>query len=146
MACIVAIIAQFNLIQFFELLLGFFLFMGIFLFGFIGIALHLKYYFRYERGRKIKFYEANITIIINERIVDQFLKNEINKIVLCDNLKSDSYNLFPTNIDSFYYLIVLGENGERIILTSLLDIKLKTKMIEWYGEKLEHKFQFFPFP
>lgn len=146
MVCIVAYIAQFDIIQFFELLLGFMLFIGIFFFGFVGIALHTKYYFRYERNRKIKLCEDFLKVIINGQVINQIIKTEITKIVLCDNLKSDSFNLFPTIVDSYYYLIIIGENWEQIVLTSLLDVNLKRKIIQWYGQKLEHRYQFFPFP
>jgi hypothetical protein len=145
-AGIIAVLVHLSLVQFFELLLGVFLFTGIFLFGFVGISAHIQYYFRFERSRKVELYSDRIVIFKNGQILQQMFKNEINKIILCDKIKSYGFNLNPTYADSYYYLVVLGRNQERIILTCLLNISLKKKIATWYGQELEHKYQFFPFP
>jgi hypothetical protein len=145
-AGIIAVLVHLSLVQFFELLLGVFLFTGTVLFGFVGIYAHIIYYFRFEINRKVKLYSDRIVIVKNGQIIQQLLKNEITKIILCDKIKSYGFNLDPTYADSYYYLIVIGKNQERIILTCLLNIRLKKKIAAWYGQELEHKYQFFPFP
>ncbi|MEO7487276.1 MAG: hypothetical protein ABIU77_09250 [Ferruginibacter sp.] len=144
---IIAIYAQFNLMMFFELLLGIFLFIGIVFMGFVGIAAHMQYYFQFERNRKVELYSDRIVVICkNGQVVDQIFKRDIDKIVLYDKIKSYGYNLWPTNADSYYYITVIGKNQEKIILTCLLDISLKKKVASWYGQELQHKYQFFPLP
>ncbi len=145
-AGIIAVLAHFSLIQFFELLLGVFLFIGIALLGFVGIYAHILYYFRFERNRKVELYTDRIVTRKNDQIVQQMFKNEITRIILCDNIRSSGITSWSTYADSYYYLIVIGKNQERIILTCLLNISLKKKIDVWYGQEIEHKYQFFPFP
>lgn len=140
-----SIIGEVNFVQFIEIALVLFLFSGIFFFGFVGIALHLRYYLHYEKGREVKLFEDHITVI-DEYGVNQIFKKEVAKIMLFNNIKYNDYNLFPTSIDRFYYLTIIAENGEQLILTCILDTKLKKKIVEWYGREPEHKYQFFPFP
>lgn len=150
LACIITIAVQFSLIKFFELLLGSFLFTGIIFLGFVGIAAHIQYHFHFEKNRKVHLFADRIIISISSEVFAQLFKKDIVKIILFDKLKSESksggYNAWPTYLDPFYYLIVIGKNQERIILTCLLDIRLKKKIAAWYGQELEHKYQFFPFP
>jgi hypothetical protein len=150
MAVIVAIFACFSLIIFFELLGGIFLFAGIFFLGFVGIAAHIRYYFYFERNRKVELYSDRMVIIIDDQMIKEILKKDILKIMLFDKLKyesnSNGYNMWPTFLDPFYYLELIGRNQERIVLTCLLDIRLKKKIAAWYGKELEHEYQFFPFP
>ena len=145
-AGIIAVLVHLSLVQFFELLLGVFLFTGIALFGFVGIYAHILYYFRFEINRKVELYTNRIVICKNDQIVQQMFKNEITKIILCDKIKSYGFNLNPTYADSYYYLIVVGKSQETVILTCLLNISLKKKIAAWYGQELEQKYQFFPFP
>ena len=146
MAIIVAVFVHLSFLQFFELLLGVFLFTGIALFGFVGLYAHILYYFRFEVNRKVELYTDRILTYKNAQKVQEMSKNEITKIILCDKLKSEGFNLWPSNADSYYYLIVIGKNKEQIILTCLLDIRLKKKIATWYGREFEHQYQFFPFP
>jgi hypothetical protein len=145
-AGIIAVLVRLSLVQFFELLLGVFLLINVALFGFVGIAAHIEYYFRFERNRKVELYTDRMVIYKNNQVVQEMLKYEITKIILYDKIKSYGYNLWPTLHDSYYYLAVVSKNQERIILTCLLNISLKKKIAAWYGQGLEHKYQFFPFP
>jgi hypothetical protein len=155
MAVIVAIIAQFTLLQFFELLIGLFLWTGIFFLGFVGIAAHIQYYFHLERSVDVKLYTDRMVIYKHGDVLAEIFKRDIVKIVICDRLRnygyeSDGYdhyyNAWSTFADPFYYLLVIDKQQGSIILTCLLDIRLKKKIAAWYGQKLEHKYQFFPFP
>jgi hypothetical protein len=114
--------------------------------GFVAIAAHVRYYFHYERRRKGELFGDRMIINVNDKVMEQILKNDILKITLYDKRHVDEGNLFPTVLDSFYYLIATCKNQEAVILTCLLDIKLKKKITAWYGQELEHKYQFFPFP
>ena len=143
---IIAIYAHLSLVIFFEALLGIFLFTGIVFMGFVGIAAHIRYFFYFERNRKVELYRDRMVISVNGEVAEQIFKNDIVKIILRDKIKSYGYNLWPTSADPFYYLVVLGKNQEKVILTCLLDIGLKKKIAGWYGQELEHKYQFFPFP
>jgi hypothetical protein len=155
MAGIAGIYMQFSFIKLFEMLLVFFTFTGIAFMGFVGIAAHIRYYFEFERNRKVELYTDRMVISVNDEVLEEVFINDLVKIVLHDKLRNYSYesdrydhyyNFYPSFADSFYYLAVIGKNQERIILTCLLDIKLKRKIAAWYGQKLEHKYQFFPFP
>ena len=150
MVSIIAIFVQFSLIIFLEFLLASLLFTGIFMLGFVGIAAHIRYYFHFERNRKVELYTDRMVINLNSDVLEEIFKKDIVKIILCDKLKykleSGGYNLWGTFADPFYYLVVIGKNKENVILTCLLDIKLKKKIAAWYGQELEHKYQFFPFP
>ncbi len=145
-AVIISIYVHFDFFEFFELISGFFLFVGIVFLGFVAIAAHLRYYFHFERRRKVELYADRMVISVNDQVRKQILKNDIIKIILFDKRHVDTGNLFPTLLDSFYYLVVIGKNKERIILTCLLDIRLKKKITAWYGQELEHIYQVFPFP
>ena len=126
-------------------LAGGFIFAGIALMNFVGIALHIHYFFQFERNRKVELYTNRIEISKNGIIEEQILKIDIAKITLSDKILLDG-NAWPFLFDNYYYLTVIGKNQEKIILTCLLDIKLKKKVAAWYGKELEHKYQFFPFP
>lgn len=143
---ILTIYVQLNLIQFVEVLLGAFLWTSIFMFGFLGIAAHIRYYFHYEKNRKVALYPDKIVVSKNNDIVMQVVKHDIVKIILRDKIKSYGYNLNPSFADPFYYLIVIYKGNESVILTCLLDLKLKKKISSWYGKEFEHSYQFFPFP
>ncbi len=145
-ATIIGIYTQLNLVEFLELLLGFFLFVGIVFLGFVAIVAHVRYYFHYEQHRKVELYADRMVISVNDQVIEQIFKNDIIKIILYDKRHVDEGNLFPTLLDSFYYLDVIGKNKEKVILTCLLDIKLKKKIAAWYGKELEHNYQLFPFP
>ena len=141
-----SIYGHLNSIQFFEEMLGMFFFIGIALLGFVAIAAHVKYYFHFDRNRKVELFTDRMIISLNSQVTEQILKTDIIKITLYDKRHVNEANLFPTVLDSFYYLIVIGKNKERVVLTCLLDIKLKKKIAAWYGHELEHEYQFFPFP
>ena len=155
MVGIVDIYLKFSLIKLFELLLGIFAFTGIVFMGIVGIAAHIRYYFYFERHRKVALYTDRMVISVNDEALETVLKNDIVKIIIHDKLRNCGYELngydhyynsYPSFADSFYYLVIIGKNQERVILTCLLDIKLKQKIAAWYGHKLDHKYQFFPFP
>ena len=143
---VIVIYVKLSLVNFFEALAGIYLFTGIFFLGFVGIIAHVKYYFNFERNRKVELYTDRMVISVNGELTKQIFKNDILKIILCDKLQSYGNNLYPTYLDAFYYLVVIGKNQERVILTCLLDRKLKKKIATWYGLELEHKYQFFPIP
>ena len=145
-ATTIGIYVQLNLSEFLELLLYFFLFIGIVFLGFVAIAAHIRYYCHFERHRKVELYADKMVVSVKDRVREQILKNDIVKITLYDKRHIDEGNLFPTLLDSFYYLVVVGKNQERFVLTCLLDIRLKKKMANWYGQNIEHQYQFFPFP
>jgi hypothetical protein len=146
MVVIIAIYFQISLIMFFELLVGSFLFAGTVLMGFVGIAAHVKYYFNFERNRKVDLYTDRMVISMNGEVAEQIFKNDIVKIILYDKINSSGVNFHPTNADPFYYLVVIANNQEMVVLTCLLGKRLKKKIASWYGQELEHKYQFFPFP
>ncbi len=127
-------------------MLLFFLFVGIFFLGFVAIAAHIRYYFHFEKRRKVELHPDRMVIAVNDQVVEQIFKKDIVNITLYDKRHIDTGNPFPTLLDSFYYLGVTGKNQERIVLTCLLDIRLKKKITAWYGQELEHTYQFFPFP
>jgi hypothetical protein len=134
-----------TLFQYVEVMSIFFLFVGIFFLGFVAIAAHLRYYFHFEKGRKVELHWDRMVITLHDQVVEQIYKKDIIKITLYDQ-RRDGGTAFPTFLDGFYYLVVTGENRERIVLTCLLDIRLKKKVAAWYGEELKHTYQFFPFP
>ena len=142
---ILAIYLHLSLKMFLIGLVGGFIFTGIALMNFVGIALHIHYYFHFERNRKVELYTDRMVISINGNVEEQILKTEIAKIILHDKILLDG-NAWPMLYDNYYYLTVICKNRERIVLTYLLNIKLKKKMAAWYGKELEHKYQFFPFP
>ena len=142
----ISIYVHFDLFEFFELVLGMFLFAGIVFLGFVAIAAHIRYYFHFERRRKVQLYADKMVISVKDQVTDQILKNDIVKITLYDKRHVDDGNLFPTLLDSFYYLVVVCKNQELIVLTCLLDVRLKKKISAWFGQELEHQYQFFPFP
>ena len=146
MAAAIGIYIHFNLLQIFELMVGSFFMTGIIFLAFVGIAAHLRYYFNFERHRKLELYTDRMVICVNNQVVGQILKNDIIRITLYDKRHVDEGNLFPIQLDSFYYLVVTGKNQERVVLTCLLDIRLKKKITAWYGREPEHIYQFFPFP
>jgi hypothetical protein len=135
-----------TLFQYFEVMFFLFLFVGIFFLGFVAIAAHLRYYFHFEKRRKVELHPDLMVITVNDQVVEQIFKKDIINITLYDKRHVDTGNLFPTLLDSFYYLGVTGKNKERIVLTCLLDIRLKKKITAWYGQELKHIYQFFPFP
>ena len=142
---VIAIYAQFSVKLFFELLLGGFIFTGIVLMNFVAIALHIYYYFSIDRNKKVEMYTDRMVIYKDGKFVEQILKNDIERIILLDKIHPEG-NFRFWNSDIFYYLTIIGKNRERIVLTCLLNIKLKKKMAAWYGKEIEHKYQFFPFP
>ena len=142
----ICIYAHFRLTQYFEVMLGFFLLAGLFFLGFVAIAAHIKYYFHFERSRKVELYPDRMVITVNDQVVDHIFKEDIDKIALYERRRQGEANWVVTLLDSFYYLTVIGKNQERIVLTCILDIRLKKKITAWYGQELEHKYQFFPFP
>jgi hypothetical protein len=87
-----------------------------------------------------------MVITVNDKVVEQIFKKDIINITLYDKRHVDTGNLFPVLLDTFYYLVVTGKNQETVVLTCLLDIRLKKKITAWYGQELEHTYQFFPFP
>ena len=146
MVAFISIYAHLNLLQFFESTLIIFLFVGTFFLGFVAIAAHIKYYFRFEKHRKVELYSDRMVVTVCNRVTEQILKTDILRITLYDKRHIDKTNLFPGFLDPFYYLTVTGKNRQEIILTCLLDIRLKEKINEWYGQELKHIYQFFPFP
>src|SRR5215468_3876961 len=68
---VISIFAQFSLVMFFELLLGIFLFTGIVCMGFAGIAAHIRYYFHFERNRKVELYTDRIEINVNREVLQK---------------------------------------------------------------------------
>jgi len=142
----ISIYAHVTLLQYAEIMGIFFLFVGIFFLGFVAIAAHLRYYFHFEKRRKVELQLDSMVIILNDQVVEQIYKKDIIKITLYDKQRVDGGNLLPTALDSLYYLVVTGKNVESIVLTCLLDIRLKKKIAAWYGEELKHTYQFFPFP
>ena len=144
-ATAISIYVHGTLIKYFEMLFFFFLFVGIFFLGFVAIAAHIRYYFHFEKRRKVELHTDRMVITMNDQVVEQLLKKDIISITLYDKRHVDG-NLFPVLLDSFYYLGVTGKNQERIVLTCLLDIRLKKKITTWYGQELKHTYQFFPFP
>jgi hypothetical protein len=145
-ATAISIYVHGTLFQYVEVMSIFFLFVGIFFLGFVAIAAHLRYYFRFEKGRKVELHEDRMVITLKDQVVEQISKKDIIKITLYDQRHGDGGNAFPTLLDCFYYLVVIGKNQERIVLTCLLDIRLKKKIAAWYGQELKHTYQFFPFP
>jgi hypothetical protein len=145
-ATIIGIYVHGSLFQYFEVLLVFFLFVGIVFLGFVAMAAHVRYYFHFEKRRKVELQLDSMVIILNDQVVEQIYKKDIIKITLYDKQRADGGNLLPTALDSLYYLVVTGKNVESIVLTCLLDIRLKKKIAAWYGEELKHTYQFFPFP
>jgi hypothetical protein len=145
-AIIISIYVHLDSFQFLEEILGMFFFIGIVFLGFVAIAAHVKYYFHYERGRKVELHPDLMVITVNDKVVEQIFKKDISNITLYDKRHIDTGNFFPVVLDSFYYLVLIGKNQERVILTCLLDIRLKKKITAWYGQELEHTYQFFPFP
>jgi hypothetical protein len=103
------------------------------------------YYFHFENGRKVELHPDRMVITVNDQVVEQIFKKDIISITLYDKRHVDTGNLFPTLLDSFYYLVLIGKNQKRIVLTCLLDIRLKRKITAWYGQELEHTYQFFLF-
>jgi hypothetical protein len=95
------IYAQLSLVIFFEALLGLFLFTGIVCMGFVAIAAHIRYYFHFERNRKVELYTDKMVINVNTDVSEEIFKKDIVAIILCDKLKSQSksggYNLWPTS-------------------------------------------------
>jgi hypothetical protein len=144
-ATAISIYVHGSLIQYVEVMLLSFLFVGIFFLGFVAIAAHLRYYFHFEKGRKAELHWDRMVLTLHDQVVEQIFKKDIIKITLYDQ-RRDGFNAFPTLLDGFYYLVVTGKNRERIVLTCLLDIRLKKKVAAWYGEELKHTYQFFPFP
>ena len=142
---ILAIYAHLSLILFFEGLLGIFIFSGIVMLGFVAIVAHIKYYFNFEKNRKVELYSDRLVIIVDDKITDQIFKKDIIKITLFDKIRSTG-KAWPTFVDPFYYLNVISIGQEKLILTCLLDMKLKKKIAAWCGQELEHKYQFFPLP
>jgi hypothetical protein len=145
-ATIISIYVHVTLFQYFEVMLLFFLFVGIFFLGFVAIAAHVRYYFHFEKRRKVELHPDRIVIALNDQVLEQIFKKDIINITLYDKRHVDTGNLFPTLLDSFYYLDVTGKNQEKIVLTCLLDAQLKKKITAWYGQEFEHTYQFFPFP
>jgi hypothetical protein len=143
-ATAISIYVHGTLIQYLEIMAVSFLFIGIFFLGFVAIAAHLRYYFHFEKGRKVQLHPDRMVITLNDQVVEQIFKKDITKITLYDKLQDG--NAFPILLDSFYYLVVTGKNLQRIVLTCLLDIRLKKKITAWYGQEPEHIYQFFPFP
>jgi hypothetical protein len=142
----IAIYAQFSIYMFIKLLLLSFLTLGIIAFGFVGIAAHIRYYFDFERKRKVLLYSDRMVIIQNRQVVRQLFRNDITEIILHDRLRTSESNFVMTLMDSYYYLEVIDKAKETEILTCLLDISLKKKIAAWFGQKLKHEYQFFPFP
>jgi hypothetical protein len=145
-ATAISIYVHGTLFQYFEVMSIFFLFVGIFFLGFVAIAAHLRYYFHFERRRKVELHPDLMVITVNDKVVEQIFKKDIINITLYDKRHVDTGNLFPVLLDTFYYLVVTGKNQETVVLTCLLDIRLKKKITAWYGQELEHTYQFFPFP
>lgn len=145
-ATTISIYVHGSLFEYFEVVLVFFLFVGIVFLGFVAIAAHLRYYFHFEKRRRVELYPDRMVIKVNDKVREQIFKSDIVKITLYDKRHVDTGNLFPTLLDTFYYLGITGKNQERVILTCLLDIRLKKKITAWYGQELEHTYQFFPFP
>ena len=145
-ATTISIYAHVTLFQYFEVMLGLFLFVGIFFLGFVAIAAHLRYYFHFEKRRKVELHPDRMVTTLNDEVVEQIFKKDIINITLYDKRHTDTGNLFPNLLDSFYYLVVTGKNQETVVLTCLLDIRLKKKITAWYGQELEHTYQLFPFP
>lgn len=143
---IIGVYGHFNLNMIFELLLLSSIFIGVVFLGFIAIGAHVKYYFKFERHRKVELYADRIIIYVNNQVKEEILKSDITRIILYDKRHTTTGNVFPTLLDSFYYLIIMGKNQDKVILTCLLDIGLKKKITAWYGQELEHTYQFFPFP
>jgi hypothetical protein len=146
LATIISLYAHGTLSQYLQVLLYFFLFVGFVFLGFVAILAHIKYFFGYERRREVELYEDKIVIKVNHQVTEQIFKNDIIKITLYDKRHIDQGNFYPTLVDSFYYLIVIDKNQKSVILTCLLDMKLKKKITAWYGKELEHIYQLFPFP
>lgn len=145
-SAIVGCLAHFSWIMLVKLILGYFLFSSFALFGIVAIFVHVKYYFQFERGRSVEVYSDKMTLFKNCEVVEEIQRAEVLKIILCDKLKSDGYNLWPTYADSFYYLVIIRSNHQRLVLTCLLDLKLKETMKAWLGHEFQHKYQFIPLP
>lgn len=145
-ATAISIYVHGTLVQYFEVMFFFFLWVGIFFLGFVAIAAHIRYYFHFEKHRKVELHPEKMVITVNNQVVEQIFKKDISNITLYDKRHVDTGNAFPTLLDSFYYLEVTGKNQERIVLTCLLDIRLKKKITAWYGQEFKHTYQFFPFP
>src|SRR5690349_16982608 len=88
-ATIIGIYLHLTLFQFFELLLFFFLFVGIVFLGFVAIVAHMRYYFHYERRRKVELYADRMVITVNDKLKEQIFKNDIVKITLYDKRHVD---------------------------------------------------------
>ena len=95
MVVIIGVYAHFTLNMFFELLLLSFLFIGVVFLGFIAIAAHVKYYFKFERHRKVELYADRILIYVNNQEKEEILKSDITRIILFDKRNTTSGNLFP---------------------------------------------------
>src|ERR1700743_3869364 len=104
----ICIYAHVSLLQYFEIMLGFFAFVGIFFLGFLAIAAHIRYYFHFERRRKVELYADRMVITVNDQVVEQIFKKDIGKITLYEKRRQDEANWAPTLLDSFSYLTVLG--------------------------------------
>src|ERR1700685_1969885 len=103
-ATTISIYVHGTLFQYFEVMLLFFLFAGIFFLGFVAIAAHVRYYFHFEKRRKVELHPDRMVITVNDQVVEQMFKKDIIKITLYDKRRADTGNLFPTLLDSFYYL------------------------------------------
>src|ERR1700745_2079988 len=87
LAGVIVIYAKLSLVNFFEVLVGAYLFTGIFFLGFVGIIAHVKYYFNFERNRKVELYTDRMVISVNGELIEQIFKDDIVKIILCDKLQ-----------------------------------------------------------
>ena len=143
---IISIITHLGIKIFFEVLLGIFLFVGVVALGFVGIVAHIKYYFNIEKNRTVELYADRIVISLKGQIVENIPKNDIIEIELCDRFRVGNFNPSHSLLDNFYYLTVISMNQDSVILTCLLDIKLKKKIASWYGHEFQHKYKFLPFP
>ena len=100
MATAIGIYVHLTLFQYFELVLGFFLFAGIFFLGFVAIAAHLRYYFHFEKGRKVELLWDRMVITLHDQVVEQIFIKDIIKITLYDqrrdggNCVSNTFGLF----------------------------------------------------
>lgn len=69
---------------------------------------------------------------------------QICKIVLYDKNKSYGYNLFPTLLDEYYYMLIILKDNRSVVVTCLMDIHLKDKVEKWSNINIEHKYKIFP--
>src|ERR1700743_218942 len=109
-ATAISIYVHGSIFEYLEVMLGFLLIVGIVFLGFVAIAVHIKYYFYFEKCRKVELYSDLMIITVNDRAVGQIFKKDIIRITLCDKRHVDTGNLFPTLLDTFYYLVVTGKN------------------------------------